>query len=283
MPGICFPQEEGGVGFDYRLGMAIPDYWIKQIEEVPDEQWDIREMWSVMTDRLPGVKTVAYAESHDQALVGDKTIAFRLMDKEMYTHMDRASENLTIDRGMALHKMIRLMTVSTGGDAYLNFMGNEFGHPEWIDFPREGNGWSYAHARRQWSLAEDGLLRYSWLGAFDRAMLALVKRYGILRDGYPYCLQMDDRNQTIAFSHGRLVFVFNWHPAASIPDYRCRVREAGRYELILSTDERRFGGTERARIGSEHFSSPTDNGDGTTSPAISIYNTSRTAAVYLCR
>ena len=283
MPGICFPQEEGGVGFDYRLGMAIPDYWIKQIEEVPDEQWDIREMWSVMTDRLPGVKTVAYAEAHDQALVGDKTIAFRLMDKEMYTHMDRASENLTIDRGMALHKMIRLMTVSTGGDAYLNFMGNEFGHPEWIDFPREGNGWSYAHARRQWSLAEDGLLRYSWLGAFDRAMLALVKRYGILRDGYPYCLQMDDRNQTIAFSHGRLVFVFNWHPAASIPDYRCRVREAGRYELILSTDERRFGGTERARIGSEHFSSPADNGDGTTSPAISIYNTSRTAAVYLRR
>ena len=281
MPGICFPQEEGGVGFDYRLGMAIPDYWIKQIEEVPDEQWDIREMWSVMTDRLPGVKTVAYVESHDQALVGDKTIAFRLMDKEMYTHMDRASENLTIDRGMALHKMIRLMTVSTGGDAYLNFMGNEFGHPEWIDFPREGNGWSYAHARRQWSLAEDGLLRYSWLGAFDRAMLALVKRYGILRDGYPYCLQMDDRNQTIAFSHGRLVFVFNWHPAASIPDYRCRVREAGRYELILSTDERRFGGTERARLGSEHFSSPADNGDGTTSPAISIYNTSRTAAVYL--
>ena len=136
--------------------------------------------------------------------MGDKTIAFRLMDKEMYTHMDRASENLTIDRGMALHKMIRLMTVSTGGDAYLNFMGNEFGHPEWIDFPREGNGWSYAHARRQWSLAEDGLLRYSWLGAFDRAMLALVKRYGILRDGYPYCLQMDDRNQTIAFSHGKV-------------------------------------------------------------------------------
>ena len=281
MPGMCYPVRDGGVGFDYRLAMAVPDFWIKLLKEVPDEDWDIWRMWNTMTDRLPDVGTVAYCESHDQALVGDKTIAFRLMDKEMYTHMDRASENLTIDRGMALHKMIRLMTVSTGGDACLNFMGNEFGHPEWIDFPREGNGWSYAHARRQWSLAEDGLLRYSWLGAFDRAMLALVKRYGILRDGYPYCLQMDDRNQTIAFSHGRLVFVFNWHPAASIPDYRCRVREAGRYELILSTDERRFGGTERARIGSEHFSSPADNGDGTTSPAISIYNTSRTAAVYL--
>lgn len=283
MPGMCAAAEEGGVGFNYRLGMAVPDFWIKLLKEVPDEQWDIWQMWNMMTDRLPYVKTVAYCESHDQALVGDQTIAFRLMNKQMYTDMNRAAQNVVIDRGMALHKMIRLMTVSTGGDAYLNFMGNEFGHPEWIDFPREGNGWSYAHARRQWSLAEDGLLRYSWLGAFDRAMLALVKRYGILRDGYPYCLQMDDRNQTIAFSHGRLVFVFNWHPAASIPDYRCRVREAGRYELILSTDERRFGGTERARIGSEHFSSPADNGDGTTSPAISIYNTSRTAAVYLCR
>lgn len=280
MPGICFPQEEGGIGFDYRLAMAIPDYWIKLLKEVPDEAWNIHEMWSVMTSRLPGVKTVAYAESHDQALVGDKTIAFRLMDKEMYDHMDRASQSLTIDRGMALHKMIRLMTITTGGDAYLNFMGNEFGHPEWIDFPREGNGWSYAHARRQWSLAENGLLRYSQLGAFDRAMLELVKHYGILHDGYPYNLQMDPDNHTIVFAHGPLVFVFNWHPAASIPDYLCRVREAGRYELILSTDELRFGGTERAHVGSEHFSEPLDNGDGTTSPAIRIYNTSRTAAVY---
>lgn len=281
MPGICFPQEEGGIGFDYRLAMAIPDYWIKQLKEVPDERWDIGEMWSVMTSRLPGVKTVAYAESHDQALVGDQTIAFRLMDKEMYDRMDRASESLIIERGMALHKMIRLMTISTGGDAYLNFMGNEFGHPEWIDFPREGNGWSYAHARRQWSLAENGFLRYAWLGAFDRAMLALVERYGVLRDGYPYNLQMDNENQTIVFSHGPLVFVFNWHPSASVPDYRCRVREAGRYELILSTDEARFGGTERARIGSEHFSEPVAGEEGAATTVIRIYNTSRTAAVYL--
>ena len=139
MPGMCIPIADGGIGFDYRLGMAIPDFWIKQLKEVPDEQWDIREMWSVMTDRLPEVKTVAYAESHDQALVGDKTLAFRLMDKEMYFNMDRASQSVVIDRGMALHKMIRLFTISLAGQAYLNFMGNEFGHPEWIDFPREGN------------------------------------------------------------------------------------------------------------------------------------------------
>ncbi len=177
MPGMCIPDTDGGIGFDYRLGMAIPDFWIKQLKEVPDEEWNIWEMWNVMTDRLPEVKTVAYAESHDQALVGDKTLAFRLMDKDMYFNMDRASQSVVIDRGMALHKMIRLMTISTGGQAYLNFMGNEFGHPEWIDFPREGNGWSYAHARRQWSLAGNGFLRYAWLGDFDKAMIKLVKRY----------------------------------------------------------------------------------------------------------
>ncbi len=178
---------------------------------------------------------------------------------------------------MALHKMIRLVTISAGGDAYLNFMGNEFGHPEWIDFPREGNGWSYAYARRQWSLADNGLLRYAQLGEFDRAMIALVKKYGILRDGYPYNLQMDTQNQTMAFSHGDLLFVFNWHPSASIPNYEVRVRVPGRYRPILSTDERRFGGTERTDM--RGSISPTRAGDEL--PRIRIYNTSRTATVFL--
>ena len=281
MPGMCIPIADGGIGFDYRLGMAIPDFWIKQLKEVPDEQWDIREMWSVMTDRLPEVKTVAYAESHDQALVGDKTIAFRLMDKEMYFHMDRASENIVIDRGMALHKMIRLMTISTGGQAYLNFMGNEFGHPEWIDFPREGNGWSYAHARRQWSLAGNGFLRYAWLGDFDKAMIKLVKRYKVLADGYAWNLVMDECNKTMAFAHGDLLFVFNWHPSASIPDYELPVQAPGKYVPLLSTDERRFGGQERQAMDGEHFSFPAQDGDNTERPHIRIYNTSRTATVYL--
>ena len=278
MPGIAVPTADGGVGFDYRLGMAIPDFWIRQLKEVPDEKWDIHAIWHVLTDRLPGIKTVAYAESHDQALVGDQTLAFRLMGKEMYEHMDRASQSPVIDRGMALHKMIRLVTISAGGDAYLNFMGNEFGHPEWIDFPREGNGWSYAYARRQWSLADNGLLRYAQLGEFDRAMIALVKKYGILRDGYPYNLQMDTQNQTMAFSHGDLLFVFNWHPSASIPNYEVRVRVPGRYRPILSTDERRFGGTERTDMRGQHFSYPVQ---GDELPRIRIYNTSRTATVFL--
>lgn len=281
MPGMCIPTVDGGVGFDYRLGMAIPDFWIKELKEIPDQEWNIWEMWSVMTNRLPGVKTVAYAESHDQALVGDKTIAFRLMDKEMYYSMDRNSQNLVIDRGMALHKMIRLMTISTGGQAYLNFMGNEFGHPEWIDFPREGNGWSYAHARRQWSLARNGLLRYAWLGDFDRQMIRLVKRYNVLGGGYPYNLLMDEHNKTMVFSHGNLLFVFNWHPTASLPDYELPVGAPGRYVPLLSTDERRFGGQERASMQSVHFSFPSGTVEGVTQHRIRIYNTSRTATVYL--
>ena len=281
MPGMCIAIEEGGVGFDYRLGMAIPDFWIKLLKDIPDEDWNIWEMWDVLTGRLPKVKTVAYAESHDQALVGDKTIAFRLMDKEMYTDMNRASENLIVERGMALHKMIRLMTISTGGQAYLNFMGNEFGHPEWIDFPREGNDWSYAHARRQWSLSTNGFLRYSFLGEFDRAMIKLMKKYKVLEDGYAWNLQMDEQNKTIVFSHGKLLFVFNWHPTASIPDYELPVQQAGKYVPILSTDEKRFGGHDTVDMQGEHFSFNVEDEEGKKWPRLKIYNVARTATVYL--
>ena len=276
MPGMCYPVRDGGVGFDYRLAMAVPDFWIKLLKEVPDEDWDIWRMWNTMTDRLPDVGTVAYCESHDQALVGDQTLAFRLMNKQMYTDMNRAAENLLIDRGMALHKMIRLFTISLAGQAYLNFMGNEFGHPEWIDFPREGNGWSYAHARRMWSLAENGFLRYSYLGEFDRAMLKLVRRYSILSSGYAYNHKMDTENKTVVFSHRDVVFVFNWHPDRSLPDYPIPVPEAGRYRVLMSTDDREFGGYGRI----DHaFSFPQVSPDGSTRPHILIYNLSRSALV----
>ena len=279
MPGMCYPVRDGGVGFDYRLAMAVPDFWIKLLKEVPDEDWDIWRMWNTMTDRLPDVGTVAYCESHDQALVGDQTLAFRLMNKQMYTDMNRAAENLLIDRGMALHKMIRLFTISLAGQAYLNFMGNEFGHPEWIDFPREGNGWSYAHARRMWSLAENGFLRYSYLGEFDRAMLKLVRRYSILSSGYAYNHKMDTENKTVVFSHRDVVFVFNWHPDRSLPDYPIPVPEAGRYRVLMSTDDREFGGYGRIDHSVKAFSFPQVCPDGATRPHILIYNLSRSALV----
>ena len=279
MPGVCCKIEDGGVGFDYRLGMAIPDFWIKMLKDTPDEDWNIWEMWSILTNRLPSVKTVAYAESHDQALVGDKTIAFRLLDKLMYDSMDRKTENLVVDRGMALHKMIRLITITCGGEAYLNFMGNEFGHPEWIDFPREGNGWSCQHARRIWSIRDNEELRYGLLAEFDKAMIELVKENKILSDGYPYNLLMDEQNKTMVYSHRDLIFVLNWHSTASIPDYEIPLHEAGKYELLLSSDEERFGGHARHQEGQEYFSFNVEGEDGTLYPRLKIYNTSRTALV----
>ena len=280
MPGMCSPIADGGVGFDYRLAMAIPDFWVKLLMEQSDEDWDLWEMWSIMTSRLVNVKTIAYAESHDQAIVGDKTIAFRLMDKQMYSLMDRATSNIVVDRGMALHKMIRLMTISTGGDGYLNFMGNEFGHPDWIDFPREGNGWSYEYARRQWSLADNDLLKYSYLAEFDRAMIELMKQYNVLNSGYPQMLNVDQDNKTMVFSHGDLLFVFNWHPVNSIPNYVLPVESPGCYVPVLSSDELRFGGHGLNDMDVDCFSSPTKEGKGCVKHSISIYNLSRTAIVF---
>ena len=280
MPGMCISVGDGGVGFDYRLGMAVPDFWIRMLKDVPDEDWNIWDIWNILTDRLPAVRTVAYAESHDQAMVGDQTIAFRLMDKEMYTGMACGVRNIVVERGIALHKMIRLVTLALGGQAYLNFMGNEFGHPEWIDFPREGNGWSYRYARRQWSLADDAGLRYAQLGLFDRDMLDMVERNGIMRSGYAYNHLMDTAAKTMVFSHGCVLFVFNWHPSLSIADYMVPVPEAGRYRIILSTDDLRYGGQGRNDRSVAHFSFPVTDDEGVTRHYIKVYNICRTAVVY---
>lgn len=275
MPGMAVSIEDGGIGFDYRLAMAIPDFWIKYLKDRTDEEWDLAEMWTMMCNRLPNAKTVSYCESHDQALVGDKTIAFRLMDKEMYYSMDKNSKNLVVDRGIALHKMIRLFTITLGGEAYLNFMGNEFGHPEWIDFPREGNGWSYAHARRQWSLVENKKLRFADLENFDREMIRLVRTHHILRSGYGYNLLNDNDNKTMVYEQAGLIFVFNWHTAASIMDYEIPVPVAGKYHIILNSDEKLFGGFGRVDSSIDYFSFARDGRH-----YLKIYNTSRTALVF---
>lgn len=280
MPGMCRKTEEGGIGFDYRLAMAIPDYWIRILEDEHDEQWSVGEMWETLSTRLPNVGTIAYCESHDQALVGDKTIAFRLMGSLMYDQMDASSKSQVLDRGMALHEMIRLATITIGGDAYLNFMGNEFGHPEWIDFPREGNGWSYAHARRQWSLSDNGFLRYRFLEKFDNAMIRVVREYGVLSDGYAYLWQTDERNKTLGYSHKGLYFILNFDPVASIPSYRIEVPWPGKYTPILSTDDTEYGGLGRLDLTVSSFSSTEKDGKGHEHYYILVYNTSRTGTVF---
>ncbi len=274
MPGLTCPVEEGGLGFDYRLGMGIPDFWIKILKEQSDDQWNVYQLWNVLNNRLPQVRTIAYAESHDQALVGDKTIAFRLMDKEMYFCMATNINSMIIDRGIALHKMIRAFTIVNGGQAYMHFMGNEFGHPEWIDFPREGNGWSYKHARRLWSLMDAPYLKYHYLNDFDEALINLIKEYPVMQDLYGQQLNMDEHNHTIVEKKGGLIFVFNFHPTACIPDYTFYIPEAGVYKIILNSDDEKFGGFSRVDDSTEFFAIPKDD-----HYVLSIYNVNRTVMV----
>lgn len=271
MPGLTRQPEEGGFGFDFRLAMGIPDYWIKILKEKPDEDWNIYEMWGVLNNRRYKEKTIAYVESHDQALVGDKTIAFRLMDKEMYYHMHVHDLNPIIDRGISVHKLLRLFTISLGGEGYLNFIGNEFGHPEWVDFPREGNNWSHHYARRQWSLVDNKELKYQYLANWDKEMINLVKKYKILSSEPALQIHMDDNNKVIVFERNNLLFIFNFHPQNSIFGYKFRVPVKGAYHIILNSDNTEFGGFNRVDNTIDYF---TDEDQ-----SLSIYLPNRTALV----
>jgi len=237
MPGLCRPTSEGGIGFTHRLAMGIPDYWIKLLKHKKDEEWLLEEIWNVMSNRRHGEANIAYCESHDQALVGDKTIAFRLMDKEMYWHMNTHDRNPIIERGIALHKIIRLLTLVAGGEGWLNFMGNEFGHPEWLDFPREGNQWSYHYCRRQWSLVDNKELRYQHLNHFDSNMIHLVAKHHLLNCDSAQMLYV------------HILFIFNLNPSRSFPDYLIpvpgNIKQGDTYQLILDSDSPEHGGHSR--------------------------------------
>lgn len=274
MPGMTVPTSEGGYGFNYRLSMGIPDYWIKLIKERQDEDWIMSDLWHTVTDRLWNVPQIAYCESHDQALVGDQTLSFRLMGAKMYTDMSVFASSPEIERGMALHKMIRLFTLFAGaeGGGYLNFMGNEFGHPEWIDFPRPDNGNSYKYARRQWSLADNHDLRYKFLNAFDRAMIHLAAQMNVGACDMAHLLNIDEENKTIAFAVAETyLFVFNWHTQRSVPDYKIPVLKEGRYRLILCSDDATFGGF--SRVDAQHYFF-------TDQKQLSLYNINRAAMVF---
>ncbi len=259
MPGACLPIKDGGLGFDYRLAMGAPDMWIKLLKDQKDEEWSMWHIWGELTSRRPKEKYIGYAESHDQALVGDKTIMFRLCDKNMYTSMSKFILDPVIDRGVALHKMIRLITLMLAGEGYLNFMGNEFGHPEWIDFPREGNGWSHFYCRRQWSLVDDTNLKYFELNDFDKKMIEFCKRKRLLSKR-ANLVDINEQNKTLAFSKGKTNFVFNFHPENSLENYFISVKEEGQYKVTFDTDRKAFGGFDR--ISNEYVYTAKKTADG---------------------
>lgn len=274
LPGLALPIEVGGIGFDYRLAMGEPDMWIRLLKDVPDEKWNIGNIYGELSIRRPQERVIGYVESHDQALVGDKTVMFRMCDQEMYWGMDRAYHSFTIDRAMALHKMLRLLTMSVGGEGYLTFMGNEFGHPEWIDFPREGNGWSYHYCRRQWSLSENGYLKYSFLNDFEKDMVSMAKKQKVL-SGQNLCLKHHEDDKVLVYKKGGAIFAFNFNSTKSFEGYTIRVPGPGKYQVIMSTDDFCYGGD--GRIYHERYTAKRQY-DGTY--GFQIYLPSRTAVIF---
>ena len=272
MPGLCRPINEGGLGFSYRLAMGIPDYWIKLLKHSRDEDWDIAELWDLLANRRHGEPTISYAESHDQALVGDKTLAFWLMDQEMYWHMHKDDPNPVVERGIALHKLIRLVTLVLGGEGWLTFMGNEFGHPEWLDFPREGNDWSYHYCRRQWSLADKPELKYGWLAEFDRQLMAFARETQLLSTPPAQKLHIDHAQKIIVAERSNLIFVFNFSVGNSVDAYSIQVPGFETRELILDTDQPDTGGHSRV----DHTAIYPVSTDG----MMQIYSPSRSGLVY---
>lgn len=268
MAGLAAPFEAGGLGFEFRMAMGVADHWIKWLKEKTDDQWSMGEIWWELTNKREDEKTISYAECHDQALVGDKTLIFRLIDKEMYTSMNIDSQSLVVDRGIALHKMIRLVTIATAGDGYLTFMGNEFGHPEWIDFPRAGNGWSYKYARRQWSLCKPDYLRYKYLMNFDSDMIHLFRKENLLAFK-PELIRADEEKKVLIFRRKNYIFALDFNPSESFTGYAVEAPE-GDWELELDSDEKRYDGFSRLKEGEVHHS---DTG-------ITMYLPSRCALVF---
>jgi 1,4-alpha-glucan branching enzyme len=277
MPGLAVPIDRGGVGFDYRFSMGVPDMWIRLTKDTRDEDWPMGHLWHELTNRRREEKTISYVESHDQALVGDKTLMFRMADAAMYHHMSVDDADLAVDRAMALHKMIRLVTLATAGSGYLNFMGNEFGHPDWIDFPRQGNNWSYFYARRQWHLLDDPRLKYRLLARFDRRMIALFSRFDLLAQGDPSLLWKHDGDKVLAFSRAGWIFAFNFHPSQSFAGYGIPAPR-GAYQLVLDTDHPDFGG--HGRLQPEQVQDTSVAEDNPWGNRLSLYLPSRTGIVF---
>ena len=279
MPGLAVSQSKGGFGFDYRFAMGVPDYWIKLTKDFKDEDWPMGHLWFELINRRKDEKSISYVESHDQALVGDQALIFRLIGEDIYNHMRIDDDNLKVARGVALHKMIRLITLATAGHGYLNFMGNEFGHPDWIDFPREGNNWSFEHARRQWHLEGDANLKYHLLARFDRDMITLAKANHLFNESIPQLLYLDSEKKIIIFRRANLIFAFNFNPYQSFSDFRFGA-PPGKYQMILNSDATEYGGYDRLAPFQTHFTTMTNYG-GQSQHTLSLYLPARSTFV-LC-
>jgi 1,4-alpha-glucan branching enzyme len=234
-------------------------------------------LYHELTSHRADEQVISYVESHDQALVGGKTFIFELIDKEMYYSMHADDQNLVANRGIALHKMARLATLGAAAHGYLNFMGNEFGHPEWIDFPREGNNWSYAYSRRQWSLRDNDQLKFYFLAEFDKVMVNLIRDRNVLGNAPVIFRLINEGDKIMAYERDGLLFCLNFHSEKSFSDYPIDATP-GTYRLVLNTDSPAFGGNDIVQ--SEQTFKTREFHDGEhTRHQINIYIPSRTGFV----
>lgn len=247
MPGLTCSPAEGGLGFDYRFAMGIPDFWAKAIENPKD----MGSMWYEMTNHRPYDRTISYVECHDQCINGDDAMIWRLLGDSMYRYMGASSETWNISRGLAFYRLMRLLTLTAADAGYLNFMGNEFGHPEWLD--------AEEHAHRQWHLADQPDLKYASLAAWDKAQLNIL--VGQHLDDFlqqPMFRFIHEDMRLLAFERGHLLFVFNFHETEPRENLLFAVTP-GKYIEILSSDQKKFGGHGNLEITEpplEHFTTP---------------------------
>lgn len=246
MPGLTCLPKDGGLGFDARFAMGIPDYWEKFIKKPQD----LGSMWYEMNNHRPYDHTISYVECHDQCINGHDAMIWRLLGDDMYNAMLMETETWKVSRGLAFYRLMRLITLATADKGYLNFMGNEFGHPEWLD--------AEEHAHRQWRLAEDTSLKYACLNAWDQAQMQLVSD-NIESFKTPAMFRyIHEDKRLLAFERGALLFVFNFNETQAFSDL-CFAVTPGKYLEILSSDERRFAGHDNLRITEpplEHFTQP---------------------------
>ncbi len=212
--------------------------------------------------------------------MGDKTLSHYLYNDDIYHNMNVFVSNTNVDRATALHKMIRLFVMGLGGEAYLNFMGNEFGHPEWIDFPREGNGFSYHYARRQWDLRDNTELKYHNLFNWDKAMNALEKKFKWLSSGHQYVTLTHEGDKLVVFERGDLIFVFNFHICNSYEHYKIGTMWASDHIIVLNSDCGQFGGLDRLKPAQEIFFPHKREGWNNRPNSIQIYIPARSCIVF---
>ena len=245
LPGLARPALLGGVGFDYRLQMGLPDFFESVAKDVMDDGISPSRIWHALVSRRFDERHIGYVESHDQAIVGGQSLIFRLLGPKMYTDMHAETQSHDVHLAVAVVNVAKSIVFFLGGEAWMSFIGNEFGHPDWVEFPTPDNDDCFEYAYRKWYLATDSALMYEKMAAFDRDLMHQRKIAVTWDESYMTAPLLDDNRKLSVFHRDRVVLVCNTTTDVSYEDVWVPVPEQGNYRVILSTEEHRYGGYGR--------------------------------------